>query len=65
MTFFTIFALFSAAGELMEEPITFNSLLECGRHMETLAYLPEMKRVDMFCIKSESMSSSIKPKYRP
>lgn len=65
MTYFTIFALFSAAGELMEEPIIFNSLLKCGQHMETLAYLPEMKRIDMFCIQSESMSSSIKPKYRP
>jgi len=65
MTYFTIFALFSAAGELLEEPIIFNSLWECGQHMETLAYQPEMKSIDMFCIQSESMSSSIKPKYRP
>jgi hypothetical protein len=65
MTYFTIFALFSIAGELLEEPITFNSLEECGKHMETLAYLPEMKDVDMFCIKSEIASSSIRPKHRP
>lgn len=65
MTYFTIFALFSAAGELLEEPIIFNSLWECGQHMETLAYQPKMKRIDMFCIESESMSSSIKPQYRP
>lgn len=65
MTYFTIFALFSAAGELLKEPIIFNSLWECGQHMETLAYQPEMKHIDMFCIESGSMSSSIKPQYRP
>lgn len=65
MTYFTIFALFSITGELIEEPITFNSLEECGQHMETLAYRPEMKDVDMFCIKSEIASSSIRPKHRP
>ena len=63
--FFTIFAVFSAAGDMLLEPMIFPSLQACSDHMEKLVYLEEMKKIDMFCIQSESMSSSIKPKYRP
>ena len=63
--FFTILAVFSAAGDMLLEPMIFPSLQACSDHMEKLVYLDEMKKVDMFCIESESLSISLKPQYRP
>lgn len=65
MTYFTILAFFTASGDLINDPQSHQNFQACSDAMEQYVYLPEYKNIDMFCIETDIVSTSIKPRYRP